>query len=64
MSGTVGLNSVTNTEEYGGRTCLLVLCFLSLSIFFIYITMAQTDKMEKCQYVCYAYLMSRTIKYL
>ena len=39
----LGLNSVTNTEEYGGRTCLLVLCFLSLmSIFFIYITMAQT----------------------
>ena len=34
---------VTNTAEYGGRTCLPALGFLSLmSIFFIYITMAQT----------------------
>ena len=39
----LGLNSVTNTAEYGGRTCLPVLGFLSLmSIFFIDITMAQT----------------------
>ena len=38
----LGLNSVTNTEAYGGRTCLPVLGFLSsMSILFIYITMAQ-----------------------
>ena len=40
----LGLNSVTNTAEYGERTCLPVLSFLSLmSIYiFFYITMAQT----------------------
>ena len=33
----LGLNSVTNTAAYGGRTCLPVLGFLSLmSIFFLY----------------------------
>ena len=38
----LGLNSVINTEEYGGRTCRPVLGFLSLMSIFFYITMAQT----------------------
>ena len=32
------LNYVTNTEEYGERPCLPVLCFLSLMSIFLFIT--------------------------